>query len=56
MEHCAHAGCTCNDATIERGGQQFCSETCANAMSDSATTTGSLCVCGHADCDASRGM
>jgi hypothetical protein len=25
-------------------------------MSDSATTTGSLCVCGHADCDASRGM
>ena len=37
-------------APIERDGQQFCSQACANAMSESATTTGSLCTCGHASC------
>lgn len=50
MENCAHENCHCSHSGITRNGQQFCSESCANAMSDSGANTGSMCSCGHPDC------
>ncbi|HEV8253380.1 MAG TPA: hypothetical protein VGQ78_01385 [Vicinamibacteria bacterium] len=41
---CAHATCTCREATVESGGKRYCSDKCASAPASS------LCPCGHKDC------
>jgi hypothetical protein len=49
--NCAHNGCRCNDATIERDGKNYCSERCADAtLQGPASAKG--CLCGHPDCAA----
>jgi hypothetical protein len=49
--NCAHNGCHCNDATVERDGKNYCSERCADAaLQGSASAKG--CPCGHPDCAA----
>ena len=50
--NCDHKGCHCSDATLEREGKKFCSENCADARNESASSASSACRCGHPDCAA----
>jgi len=42
---CAHEGCNCREAVVERNGRLYCSEACA-----SAGKGGEACGCGHPGC------
>ena len=43
---CRHGGgCSCAEAKIDRNGEKFCSEACANDAK-----SGSKCSCGHPGC------
>ena len=49
-DYCAHAECSCEvepGKGISKGGENFCSEHCANAEASGADE----CECGHPDCE-----
>lgn len=45
---CQHEGCDCEEATVRRGGKQYCSEKCAKNENEEETE--GRCPCGHSDC------
>jgi hypothetical protein len=48
---CQNANCHCSsEVLIDRGGHDYCSESCAGADS----TTRASCRCGHAGCSVSE--
>ncbi len=51
MEKCAHRDCSCSEATYERAGAKFCSQTCADAA-NAKNLADAICGCAHATCGA----
>lgn len=51
MANCYHSGCKCNDATVERAGQNFCSNACADKATQGSLAE-AMCSCGHPECAA----
>jgi hypothetical protein len=45
---CQHTGCRCSDATVERDGKKYCSESCA--VQDTSGRREQHCGCGHPAC------
>ena len=43
---CGHEVCTCTETPVTSGGQEYCSEDCAN----DARNNDPECHCGHMDC------
>ena len=49
MANCYHSGCKCNDSNVERAGQKFCSNFCADTATQGSLGE-AMCACGHAGC------
>ena len=47
--NCAHGPCTCEEAPIQRDGQGYCCEECANDARQQSANAGE-CRCPHPDC------
>lgn len=45
---CAHPACTCNEATVEAAGAQFCSNACA--AQEQKNLADAMCACAHPGC------
>ena len=52
--NCAHPGCKCHDASVEKSGKQYCSDHCAGAGTAPGGTVPAQakqgCGCGHPAC------
>lgn len=52
--NCAHSGCKCRDASIEKNGKRYCSDHCARAGQGGGGQTAGAgkggCGCGHPGC------
>lgn len=53
MANCYHSGCKCAHAEVEKAGQSFCSNACAEAATQGSLAE-AMCGCGHSDCAAPR--
>jgi hypothetical protein len=49
MAQCYHSGCRCDEPNIDRAGQKFCSEDCADKATQGSLAE-SMCACGHSTC------
>jgi hypothetical protein len=54
MSKCYHTGCRCTEATVERSGQNFCSNQCAQEATQGSLAE-AMCNCAHSGCDSRAG-
>ena len=49
MDKCYHSGCRCGEAAVDKAGQKFCSEDCADKATQGSLAE-AMCACGHLGC------
>jgi hypothetical protein len=49
MASCYHTGCRCSEQSVDRAGQKFCSNHCADSATQSSLAD-AMCACGHGEC------
>jgi hypothetical protein len=49
MSQCFHSGCRCNESSVDRSGQKFCSDKCADVATQGSLAE-AMCACGHSGC------